>query len=328
MTSSRRQGPRRAISAVTALGGAGVLFATCGIAPVEAASRSGVATTTVNIRTGASTSAAIVGRLVRGQKITVSGTSSGDWVTVRFRGSTAYMDGDYLDRTGARPAAPRTIPASGTKIATEDLNIRAGAGTRYRIVGELAEGGSITLTGRFSGRYAQFRFGGALRWAYAAYLAQSIGGTPSDSAPGTSGAQRVVQPAPEASGSNGQTALAFARAQLGEQYAFGATGPNRWDCSGLTAGRLARRRGLDPANYLHPVQGRHPGGSLRSAPGRPGVLLRLESQPRGSVRWQRHDSRRASAREERLLQQDQLDAVRRRSSTALRHRPREPADER
>jgi cell wall-associated NlpC family hydrolase len=234
MTSSRRRGVRRAISAVTALGGAGVLFATCGIAPVEAASRNGVATTTVNIRTGASTSAAIVGRLVRGQKITVSGSSSGDWVTVRFRGSTAYMDGDYLDRTGARPAAPRTIPASGTKIATEDLNIRAGAGTRYRIVGELAEGSSITLTGRFSGRYAQFRFRGALRWAYAAYLAQSIGGTPSDSAPGTSGAQRVAQPAPEASGSKGQIALAFARAQLGEPYAFGATGPNRWDCSGLT----------------------------------------------------------------------------------------------
>ena len=235
MTFSRRLGARRAISAVTALGGAGVLFATCGIAPVEAASRSGVATTTVNIRTAASTSAAIVGRLVRGQKITVTGSASGDWVRVRFRGSTAYMDGDYLDRRGARPAAPRTIPASGTKIATEDLNVRTGASTRYRIVGELAEGSAITLTGRFSGRYAQFRYRGALRWAYAAYLAQSVGGSnPSDTAPGAAGAQPVVQPAPETSGSRGQIALAFARAQLGEPYVFGATGPNRWDCSGLS----------------------------------------------------------------------------------------------
>ena len=30
------------------------------------------------------------------------------------------------------------------------------------------------------------------------------------------------------------TAVAFALAQLGEPYVFGATGPNSWDCSGLT----------------------------------------------------------------------------------------------
>lgn len=32
----------------------------------------------------------------------------------------------------------------------------------------------------------------------------------------------------------GATALAFARQQLGEPYAFGGMGPNSWDCSGLT----------------------------------------------------------------------------------------------
>lgn len=30
------------------------------------------------------------------------------------------------------------------------------------------------------------------------------------------------------------TAIAFAKAQLGEPYVFGAAGPNNWDCSGLT----------------------------------------------------------------------------------------------
>ena len=30
------------------------------------------------------------------------------------------------------------------------------------------------------------------------------------------------------------TVVAFARAQLGEQYVFAATGPDQWDCSGLT----------------------------------------------------------------------------------------------
>ena len=35
-------------------------------------------------------------------------------------------------------------------------------------------------------------------------------------------------------GSKGRRALAFAKAQLGERYRFAGTGPNVWDCSGLT----------------------------------------------------------------------------------------------
>ena len=46
-------------------------------------------------------------------------------------------------------------------------------------------------------------------------------------------------PAPAAS-SNGSTkgaiALAFAKRQLGDSYGYGGSGPNRWDCSGLTQG--------------------------------------------------------------------------------------------
>ena len=109
---------RRAITVIAALGSAAALFATSGISPAEATSSSGVATTTVNIRTGASTGATVVGRLVRGQKITVTGSAAGNWLKVRFRSGTAYMDGDYLDRSGARPAAPRTLPTAGTRIAT------------------------------------------------------------------------------------------------------------------------------------------------------------------------------------------------------------------
>ncbi len=45
------------------------------------------------------------------------------------------------------------------------------------------------------------------------------------------GQERI--PLPSGSG-RGATALAFARAQLGEPYVFGADGPSSWDCSGLT----------------------------------------------------------------------------------------------
>ena len=225
---------RRAITVIAALGSAAALFATAGVSTAEAASSSGVATTTVNIRTGASTSATVVGRLVRGQKIKVTGAASGDWVKVRFRSGTAYMDGEYLDRSGARPAAPKRLPTAGIRIATAELNIRSGAGSRDRVVGELAEGSAITLTGRYGSGYAEFRHQGSLRWVYAAYLAESVGTSSSPTPGGAPIASPVVQPAPVSGSTKGEIALAFGRAQLGEPYVYGATGPNRWDCSGLT----------------------------------------------------------------------------------------------
>ena len=43
-------------------------------------------------------------------------------------------------------------------------------------------------------------------------------------------------PQPPSGGSRGEKALAFAKAQLGEPYVYGADGPDSWDCSGLTMG--------------------------------------------------------------------------------------------
>lgn len=44
----------------------------------------------------------------------------------------------------------------------------------------------------------------------------------------------LTRPPPVASASGAQAALAYARAQLGKPYVYGAAGPNSFDCSGLT----------------------------------------------------------------------------------------------
>lgn len=41
---------------------------------------------------------------------------------------------------------------------------------------------------------------------------------------------------PASSTSKGLKALAFAKKQIGDRYRYGASGPNAWDCSGLTQG--------------------------------------------------------------------------------------------
>ena len=45
-----------------------------------------------------------------------------------------------------------------------------------------------------------------------------------------------TEPDPPAPSGGAQAAIAFARAQLGEPYRWGAAGPSSWDCSGLTMG--------------------------------------------------------------------------------------------
>lgn len=187
--------------------------------PADAATKTGVATTTVNIRSGASTSTSVVGQLVRGQRISVTGKAAQGWVKVRFHGGTAYMSGQYLNTTGKKlPAAPTSISA-GAKITTEALNVRKGPGTSYKIVGSLAEGTAITIDGTIKSGFASFSYGGVTRWVSITYLAQAIGiGTP------------VASPDPS---DRGEVALAFARKQLGKPYKFGAEGPKAYDCSGL-----------------------------------------------------------------------------------------------
>lgn len=55
----------------------------------------------------------------------------------------------------------------------------------------------------------------------------------SEGSSGGSGGSAPSNPAPP-SGGGVSAALAFARAQIGEPYVWGAAGPGSWDCSGLT----------------------------------------------------------------------------------------------
>lgn len=60
---------------------------------------------------------------------------------------------------------------------------------------------------------------------------------PSPSSPAPSPSPSAPQPGPPVPQPNAaavDTAIAFARAQLGEPYIFGGAGPDGWDCSGLT----------------------------------------------------------------------------------------------
>lgn len=187
-----------------------------------------VATTTVNIRSGAGTNHRIIGELVRGQRITVTGKAKSGWVNVDLGGSSAAMAAKYLNRTGRGvPVAPTRIRTGGTKVTTETLNVRTGPASSRKVVGSLRVGSRIMLTGKLSHGFAQTRYEGRLRWVSITYLASASG----TSSSGGSGGGSSTPPATSAS--KGRRALAFAESQLGKPYRYGAVGPNSYDCSGL-----------------------------------------------------------------------------------------------
>lgn len=221
---------RRAARTTAAMAGllmtTGALVAV-GVQPAAAASVSAAATTSVNIRTGPSTGNKILGQLVRGQRITTTASPTKGWVRVRFDGGNGYMFASYLNLTGKKvPAAPKTIATGGIKIATARVNVRSGPAASYGVVGTLAEGTDLRLTGKLSGGYAQTSYAKKLRWVSVQYLASS-----------TKKATAVKAPSPVTSkpSTKGATALAFAKKQLGKPYKFGAAGPTSYDCSGLTS---------------------------------------------------------------------------------------------
>lgn len=187
-----------------------------GAAPAEAAAVTGTATAGTAIRATATAKGAVVGTLQRGQRIPTTRKASHGWVQVRFRDRTAYVAASALTtRTTRLPAAPTKL-GSGTRIATARLNVRTGPSASGTLVGRIAEGSAVKLTGTVRSGYAETTYREKRRWVSVRYLA--------------------ARPAPArtTSADAGAAAVAHAQAQLGKPYAYGAAGPRSFDCSGLT----------------------------------------------------------------------------------------------
>jgi cell wall-associated NlpC family hydrolase len=71
---------------------------------------------------------------------------------------------------------------------------------------------------------------------------------PTPKAPTTPKPPPPVNDPPPASGSKVDTAIAYAKAQLGEPYVWGGAGPSKWDCSGLTM-RAWQAAGVNLSHY-------------------------------------------------------------------------------
>ena len=126
----------------------------------------------------------------------------------------------------------------GERLALSGRTAATGATTSSDTVS-----GSANLDSSNSGSGSSYSAGSS-NWS----ASDSSSSSSSDSATSTTSAPAATTTTTSTSSSSSSTAsssgmaaaIAFAQAQVGDAYVYGGTGPNTWDCSGLTQAALAQ----------------------------------------------------------------------------------------
>ena len=134
-----------------------------------------VTASSLNFRSGPSTSHSIIGSLQKGQQVEYI-SESGSWAKVKYNGVTGYVHGDYLTKstsTGISTSQGTTQYVN----STSGLNVRSGAGTTYSKLGTLEYKEKVTVLSTSNG-WAKINYNGQTGYVSSSYLQTTVpGGT-------------------------------------------------------------------------------------------------------------------------------------------------------
>ncbi len=114
---------------------------------------------TLNVRLGGSTGYAKIGTLSRGT--VVSGELENGWLKFTYNGQTAYCSADYLAKVDG--------DLTDMHVTCRTLNVRAGAGTNFEILGTLSRGTEVEILDVLNGWY-KIEYLGGEAYVSAAYI--------------------------------------------------------------------------------------------------------------------------------------------------------------
>lgn len=127
-------------------------------APAVTATRDVITVTgdQVNLRSGPSADSSRVTTLAKGTVLQRTGTTNG-WSRVVYQGKEYYISDNYSSPV----SASETTSAVGAVVVTDDVNVRAGAGTDKEIYGVVKKGERLFITGLTDGgKWYRVRYDG------------------------------------------------------------------------------------------------------------------------------------------------------------------------
>lgn len=196
-------------------------LAPSGSASTDGGSTAGTGTattnTSVNVRTGPSTSYPVVALLQAGVTLRTTGVTSGAWTQVIYDGVNRWMYSAYLTPGSGSGGAAETSQVR----TTENLNMRTEGYLGATIVGVLPKDSIVDVTGETTDTYTQIVYQGQKVWISNKYI------VPLGSGPVQLGSTTTMT-------AKQKVLVDFVNAQVGKAYVWAAEGPDAYDCSGLT----------------------------------------------------------------------------------------------
>ena len=148
----------------------------------------------LNVRSGASTSSKVIGSLSGNSKVTIVG-EEGAFYKIEYKGSHGYVAKEYIkDVTGSnnsnqgtttpeKPSTPESTQKTGIVNVSSSLNVRSGASTSSKVIGSLSGNSKVTIVGE-EGAFYKIEYKGSHGYVAKEYI-KDITGSNNNSNQGT-----------------------------------------------------------------------------------------------------------------------------------------------
>lgn len=130
--------------------------------------KTGKTTAAVNLRGGASTSTGIIKTLAKGTKVTILGTNGSFYLVSTSEGTQGFVSKKYVS-TGSSSA---TTTSEYARVTGSVVNMRAGAGTKYKIVTALTKGCEVKILSTSNSKWWKVSYTGNSK-TYTGYMSTS-----------------------------------------------------------------------------------------------------------------------------------------------------------